>query len=263
MKNVHAFILSTAVSLLAVTGAVSHATAADELSIGMEITYPPFESYDENQNVVGFDPDLIGAIAKKMGKTTKFIDTKFPNLINGLNADHFDVVISGMYVTEERKAQAQAIGYGQVGAAVLAAKDSTLKVKQPEDLCGKTLGLLQASAWVAQFRDLSTSYCEPNGKGAITVNEYPSAPEVTQALLSKNVEAQVEMAPAADQIIQATGDRLTVISEKQIYPQTLGMYIKKGNDTTFEAVTKALDDMKATGEYADLLKKYNLEPLSE
>jgi polar amino acid transport system substrate-binding protein len=251
-------------SLFASCAALSTAAVAqDELKVGMEITYPPFESYDDNQKVVGVDPELIAAIAKQMGKSVTFVDTKFPNLINGLDAGHFDVVISGMYVTEERKAKAQAIAYGQVGASVLAARGSDVKISKPEDLCGMKLGLLQASAWVAQFRDLSTDYCEKNGKKALTVSEYPSAPEVTQALLSRNVEVQVEMGPAADQIIQATGQRLTIVSDKQIYPQTLGLYVKKDNAVTYKAVNDALEALKADGEYAAILKKYNLEPLAK
>ncbi len=65
----------------------------------MEITYPPFESYDANKNVVGSDPDLARSLAKAMGAKASFVDTKFPNLINGLNAGHYDAIISGMYIT--------------------------------------------------------------------------------------------------------------------------------------------------------------------
>ncbi len=60
---------------------------------------------------------------------------------------------------------------------------------------------------MAQFQKLSTDYCVPKGKGAITVNEYPSAPEVTQALLSNNVQAQVEIAGAAKLIAEKTKGR--------------------------------------------------------
>jgi polar amino acid transport system substrate-binding protein len=234
-----------------------------ELKVGMEITYPPFESYEGDKKIVGADVDLITALSKRLGLGVQFIDTKFPNLINGLNAGHYDAVISGMYVTPTREAQALAIPYAQSGASVLAPKGSTLKITKAEDLCGLKIGLLTASAWVAQFHKLSTDYCEPNGKGAIVINEYPSAPEVTQATLAHNVQVQVEMGAAADVIVQRTAGRVDIVSTTQIYPQTLGMYVRKGNEAVYNALLKALSDSKANGEYAKIMKKYNLVALPQ
>ena len=93
--------------------------AADKpLKVGMEITYPPFESYDANKNVVGSDPELAHSLAKQMGTTAEFVDTKFPSLILGLNSGHYDAIISGMYITPERQAQAQTIPYAKTGAEI-------------------------------------------------------------------------------------------------------------------------------------------------
>jgi polar amino acid transport system substrate-binding protein len=54
-----------------------------------------------------------------------------------------------------------------------------------------------------------------------------------------------------------------VSSQKLVYPQTLGIYVKKDADATYQALVKALADSKANGEYATILKKYDLEPVSE
>ncbi|MGQ1887827.1 transporter substrate-binding domain-containing protein [Serratia marcescens] len=252
-----------AASLLCIGQSMAEVTRTPGLlKIGMEITYPPFESY-EGDKVVGSDPDLIQSMARYMGLTTQLIDTKFPNLIMGLNAGHYDAVISGMYITPERQSQAQTIPYAQAGAAILVPKDSDLQARVPEDLCGHKIGLLQSSNWVLKFQQLSTDYCLPNNKGAITINEYPYAPEVTQALISRNIEAQVEIGGAAQMIVQRTGGRVQISSEHLIYPQTLGIYVKKGNDATFQALTKALAQSKASGEYAAILKKYNLDAIAD
>ncbi|MDY7530900.1 transporter substrate-binding domain-containing protein [Pseudomonas sp. Bout1] len=232
------------------------------LKIGMEITYPPFESYDGDK-VVGSDPELITAMAAHLGLKTQLLDTKFPNLIMGLNAGHYDAVISGIYITPERQLQAQTLPYAQAGASILAPKGSELNAKTPQDLCGHKIGLLQGSAWVAKFLQLSSDYCLPNNKGAITVNQYPNSPEVTQALMSRNIEAQVEIGGAAEMIVKRTGGRVMITSDTLIYPQTLGIYVKKGNDATFKALTEALAQSKASGEYAAILKKYNLDAIPD
>lgn len=249
-----------AAGLLSTCAALAAPTATPgELKVGMEITYPPFESYDANKNVVGSDPELSHSLAKAMGAKASFVDTKFPNLILGLNAGHYDAIISGMYITAERTAQAQAIPYAKTGAAIMTPAGSSIAPKTPEDLCGLKVGLEQGTTWVAAFNKLSTEYCVPNNKGAITISEYPSAPEVTQALLSKNIQAQVEIAGAAHMIAQRTNGRVVVTSTELVYPQTLGIYVKKGNDDTYKALLKAVEDSKKSGEYAAILKKYDLE----
>ena len=50
-----------------------------------------------------------------------------------------------------------------------------------------------------------------------------------------------------------------VSTEHSIYQQTLGIYVKKGNDALYQALLKAFEASKASGEYTALLKKYNLE----
>jgi polar amino acid transport system substrate-binding protein len=137
-------------------------------------------------------------------------------------------------------------------------KGSEINAKKPEDLCGLKLGLEQGTTWVKEFKKLSDEYCVPNNKGAITVSEYPSAPEVTQALLSKNIQAQVEIAGAAKMIAEKTNGRVVITTEHPIYQQTLGIFVKKGNDETFKEVQKAFEESKKSG-YAAILQKYGLE----
>jgi len=264
MRNKNNTAVRLTVLAAAVLGAsLAHAAAPTvtpgQFKVGIEITYPPFESYDKDKNIVGSDPELSRLLARHMGLEANFTDTKFSSLILSLNAGHYDAIISGMYVTPERQAQAQAIPYAKTGAAIMVLKDSPVKPKVPEDLCGLKVGLEKGTTWVAQFNKLSTDYCLPNNKGAIVVSEFPSAPEVTQALLSGNVQAQVEIDGAAGLIAERTKGRVVVSTEHSIYQQTLGIYVKKGNDELYQALLKAFDETKSSGEYAALLKKYNLE----
>ncbi|AJO76414.1 ABC transporter substrate-binding protein [Pseudomonas chlororaphis] len=261
-NNVARLTLLTAGLLCATAGLASTATPG-QLKIGMEITYPPFESYDSEKNVVGSDPELAHALARHLNAKAEFVDTKFPSLILGLNAGRYDAIISGMYITPERQTQAMTIAYAKTGAAIMASKDSGLNPQTPEDLCGLKVGLEQGTTWVSQLQKLSSDYCVPNNKGAISVNEYPSAPEVTQALLSKNIQAQVEIAGAAKMIAERTNGRVVVTSQHLIYQQTLGIFVKKGNDATYKALQEAFAESRRNGEYAAILGKYNLEPVTD
>ncbi|SQC44262.1 extracellular solute-binding family protein 3 [Klebsiella pneumoniae] len=74
----------------------------------------------------------------------------------------------------------------------------------------------------------------------------PTAPEASQALLSKNIGAQLEIAPAAQIIVDKSRGRLAISSTRLVYPLPLGIYVAKGNTELAEAIKAALATLKAT-----------------
>ena len=260
-------IISRRVALtLAVSTCFSPVTQAAELltegvfKVGMEVTYPPFESYDSNNNIVGLDPEFAVLIAQHLQAKPQLIDTKFTSLILGIGKK-YDAVISGMYVTPERQKQADAIPYALSGASIIALKGGAVQPKTEDELCGVKVGLQAGTTWVTSLKKHSDEWCLKNGKPAITIQEFPTAPEASQALLSKNIGAQLEIAPAAQIIVDKSRGRLAISSTRLVYPLPLGIYVAKGNTELAEAIKATLATLKANGQYAALIKKYNLESI--
>ncbi|HBS2774821.1 ABC transporter substrate-binding protein [Klebsiella pneumoniae] len=251
---------------LAVSACFSPVTQAAELltegvfKVGMEVTYPPFESYDSNNNIVGLDPEFAVLIAQHLQAKPQLIDTKFTSLILGIGKK-YDAVISGMYVTPERQKQADAIPYALSGASIIALKGGAVQPKTEDELCGVKVGLQAGTTWVTSLKKHSDEWCLKNGKPAITIQEFPTAPEASQALLSKNIGAQLEIAPAAQIIVDKSRGRLAISSTRLVYPLPLGIYVAKGNTELAEAIKATLATLKANGQYAALIKKYNLESI--
>ncbi|WP_263305163.1 ABC transporter substrate-binding protein [Klebsiella pneumoniae] len=251
---------------LAVSACFSPVTQAAELltegvfKVGMEVTYPPFESYDSNNNIVGLDPEFAVLIAQHLQAKPQLIDTKFTSLILGIGKK-YDAVISGMYVTPERQKQADAIPYALSGASIIALKGGAVQPKTEDELCGVKVGLQAGTTWVTSLKKHSDEWCLKNGKPAITIQEFPTAPEASQALLSKNIDAQLEIAPAAQIIVDKSRGRLAISSTRLVYPLPLGIYVAKGNTELAEAIKATLATLKANGQYAALIKKYNLESI--
>lgn len=264
MKIVNAFAVAAVALLVANQTVAATATekpktlSAGQLQVGMEISYPPFEYY-EGEQIKGFDPEISAALAKRMGLEAHFQDTRFPNLILGINANRFDTIISGMYILPERLQQADAIPYAKTGAAIMVRSDAERKPATPEELCGLNVGLQQGTSWVPALQKVSEGYCKEHGTGTITINEYPTTAEASQALLSGHIQAHVEIDAASKLIVDKARGRIAISSDTAIYPQVLGIYVKKGNAQLLNALKAALDDFKASGEYGELLKKYNLE----
>ena len=259
--SLHRSLLAVALAALLPAAAFAQTLTPGQIKVGMEITYPPFESW-QGDKVVGFDPDVAEMLSKDMKTKPAFVDTKFPSLILGLGSGQFDTVISGMYITPERTAQADAIAYARTGASIMVAKDGGVTPKTEQELCGLKVGLQAGTSWVKALAKLSTEYCVPNGKPAVAVSEFPTAPEASQALLSKNIQAQLEIAGAAKMLAERSKNRIVISSPALVYPQTLGIYVKKGNTALYQSLEKALAAAQASGEYAALIKKYDLEPVA-
>jgi polar amino acid transport system substrate-binding protein len=72
------------------------------LRVGMEPGYMPFEMKDKQGNIIGFDVDMAEAMAKAMGVKLELVPTAWDGIIAGLLTGKFDIIMSGMTVTQER-----------------------------------------------------------------------------------------------------------------------------------------------------------------
>jgi len=77
-------------------GALERVQATGQLRVGLDASFPPFESLDSAGNVVGFDADLADALAGMLGAEPVFINIGFDGLYDALWAGRVDVVISGL-----------------------------------------------------------------------------------------------------------------------------------------------------------------------
>ena len=71
-------------------------------TIGTNAEYPPFEYVDDQNNIVGFDIELMTAIADEGGFDFEFVNTRWDGIFVALAAGEFDAVISAATITAER-----------------------------------------------------------------------------------------------------------------------------------------------------------------
>ena len=82
--------------------AVPPAQQAKVYAVGTDASYPPFESLDERGEIVGFDVEVVQAIAKNVGIEVVFVNTPWAALPGALRQDDRDLVASAMTITAER-----------------------------------------------------------------------------------------------------------------------------------------------------------------
>lgn len=229
---------------------------------GSDMTFYPYE-YMENNHPAGFDIEFLNGLAKVMGRKAENLDTRFPNLIPGLQGGRFDITNSSMYITAERLKVIDMVPYLKSGESILALKGSSYQPKKPEDFCGHKIGSMGATSWLQQLHKLSDDYCVKKGLKPIALSEFTTDPQTTQALLSHAVEAQITDAAVARGVTAKLGNRIVISSDTLIYPVLNGFGVKKGNPEVKQALEKALATYQKTPEYAALLKKYNFQAPTE
>ena len=106
-----------------------------ELIVGMEPGYMPFEMKDKRGRIIGYDVDMAKKMAKAMGVKLKLVPTAWDGIIAGLITNKYDIIMSGMTITQQRNLKVNfANPYIVVGQTVMMKKDLTSKIKHAKDL---------------------------------------------------------------------------------------------------------------------------------
>jgi ABC-type amino acid transport substrate-binding protein len=138
------------------------------LRIGLEGTFPPFNSKAPSGELVGYDVDIAKAVAAKLGVKPEFVTTEWSGIIAGLQANKFDVIVNQVGITDARKQVLDfSPAYTYSAAQLIQRKDDTRQFKSLDDLKGKKLGV-----------GLGTNYMDmAKSVPGIDVKTYPGAPE--------------------------------------------------------------------------------------
>lgn len=228
-----------------------------ELSVGSDLTYPPY-TYLDQKEPAGFDPEFIQLIARQLDLKPRFLDTRFANLILGVNAQRFDLIASALYVTPERAKQVDFLSYLKTGSSLMVLTSSDFRPQQPEDLCGKRVGSIKGASWIPKLNKVSAEYCVPAGKPPIESREFPTSPEAAQALLAKAVDVQMEDPAVAKITVQKLQGKTLISSPQVIYPVVIGLAVRKGDQALLDELTRAFEQIRKDGSYGQLLARYNL-----
>jgi len=227
-------------------------TDRGELRVGVKSDVPRFGYMNpDTGKYEGIEIDLARAIAKDLlgdENAVKFFNitatTRGPMLDNG----EIDLVIATFTITEERKTLFDfSEPYYNDELGYLVRGDSGIKT--PEDLNGKSVGVVQASTAKTAFE---TEYARLGID--VTMNEYASYPEVMAALISGKVDAFI----TDKSILYGYLDDESVLLDAGFNPQQYGIACKLGNDKLGLRVDSVLDNLEKTGELAALLNKWGL-----
>ena len=115
-----------------------------EIKVGSDIEYAPIEFFKTNtEEVQGLDYDLAQAMGAKLGVKMTFVNnTDFAGMIGALQSGRFDIVMSAMNDTAERRGNGvDFIDYFSAGSSILVQKGNPKAITRVDDLCGQTVAV--------------------------------------------------------------------------------------------------------------------------
>ena len=111
------------------------------LSVGVEVGYPPMEYYAaDGKTLVGFDIELVKALANKLGLRANFIDTAWDGILAGLDINNYDIAVNITILPQRQKRLNFTKPYIDSSMTIAALKTSSLKIEKPEDIAGFSVG---------------------------------------------------------------------------------------------------------------------------
>lgn len=235
--------------LIAALASMAFTASAKDLNFGLEATYAPYEFYDENNQIIGFDIDIANKICEELEYTCKFTNQSFDSLIPSLKTRRIDAAISGMDVTEARKKQVDFSDfyYTDNGAMFTINKDS---VKSVDDLKGKRVGVQNGTT---HQKYLMQTYPD------INVVNYDSYEYAILDLKTGRIDAILSDAAVANDWLTSNSSLAQLgekVTDPAFYGSGLAIALRKNNTELLNQINDALSKMKANGSYDVIYQKW-------
>lgn len=254
--------VATILSLISVANAgdVPTFAAGGKLVACADPTFPPLEfmKSTEDKEPIGFDIDMIDALAAEWGAKKELVLLEFSGLLPALEAKRCDLMASGAVMNEERKKKFGATRYMQTGYIIVGRADAVDTYDSYEDFVGKKIAV-QSGSLLEKVLDKANAALKAAGKELITIQPYPKATDVIQQVLIGRVDGGTTLdTEFAFRDMQKPGELKVLFAdpEKQQYTA----YFRKepaGDQAIVDATVRKLI---SSGKLKEIGAKWNLSP---
>ena len=219
-----------------------------KLSIATSPDFPPFESLTDSTTVEGIEIDILQLICDKLGVELEINQMDFDSVLPGVQAGKFDVGVSGITITEQRKKNVLFTDpYCLAAQAIVVTEDSAIKSKA--DLEGKKVSV--------QTGTTAESYTMENG---YSVSSFSANSDAEAALTSGKVDAWVIDDLTAAEMVKVYNETASVklvILDEAMTTEPYAFAFSLGSDDLVKEVNSILDELIADGTVKAIFEKYD------
>lgn len=229
------------------------------LTVGTTTGRLPFGAYaTDNKTPVGNAPDIAQLVADSLDRRLELVSVAWADWPLGLQSGKFDVVISNVTVTEERKEKFDFSTYRDDKLGFYVKSDSKLQIREPKDVAGLKV-IVGASTNKEQILLRWNQQNIAAGLKPVEVQYHDDDVLLYLALASGRADAY--LAPNGIAAYHARDGKTKLVgSFSGGWPQTAEIAVasRKGSGIA-DAITAALNAQIKNGNYAKALSRWNLE----
>jgi polar amino acid transport system substrate-binding protein len=236
---------------VAVVAAGASGRSAATFKYCTDPTFPPMEYTTTSGKIVGFDVDMATALAKTWSDSASPSKTAFPGLIPALNAKRCDAVISGIFVTPDRKKQAGVVPYMRTHRVLIVKAGNPKGIHSPNQLKGKVVAVQAGTKYEEYLKALKS-------KIGFTLQSYPGDNDaVAQVLLGRADAVLTQDTSFAYQAKQHPGK--IAVGFTFAASDQFGIYYRKADaDTVGSQVKDGVATLRSNGTLKKLATKYKI-----
>ena len=224
---------------------------------GTSADYAPAEvRAEDGQTPVGYDIDIVKALAKVMGlEEGTTTHAEFPTIIPGLGSK-FDIGASSFTITEERLAQTNMISYVEVGSAYAVAQGNP-KNFDPANACGTTIGV-QNGTYQQEYAEHLSEECVAGGNEAIKIMPLDLQTDIATKVIGGQYDATLADSTVIGYTVELSGGKLEQVGDV-IESEPQGIAVAKNDTELANAIQKAMQYLMDNGYLTKILAAYGAE----
>lgn len=217
---------------------------------------PPRASVDESSDQVGFEVDLGEEIARLGGLEVTWLQLTFDGLISAVQADQCDAIVQELFIREERLEIIDMVPFSNTGQRIVVRDGEFADAQSLEDFSGVKLAVPNGTS-IQTLALEANEALEAEGKEPIDLIVLTTTTDTFQQLDSGVVDAVGTTTTAAAYYSDLNPDFVQVGEPFGLIETGIG--IKKGNDELTEFIQAAFDHIRESGQYDELIAKWNMQ----
>ncbi len=223
------------------------------LRVGMEPGYMPFELTNQRGEIIGFDVDIARRMANAMGVKLELVSTAWDGIIPALLTDKFDIIMSGMTLTQQRNLSVNfADPYIVVGQTVLIRKEIADEVKSYRDLNDPKF---KVSSKLGTTGEQAVQRMLPRAQYV----SFETEQEAVLDMLNGKVHAVVYDLPLLSITNAQRNDGSLVFLDEPFTHEPLAWAVRRGNYDFLNWLNNFLHQIKNDGTYEQIYNKWFVE----
>ena len=230
--------------------------AGKEITIVTENAYPPLQFLDKDGAAIGWEYDAIAEMAKRLNMTVKYETISWDAMIPAVSEGQFDMGMTGITITDERKAMVDFSDAYMRSQSVMMARSDDTRFTDAKSFGADEALLIGAQAGTTPFYTAVYEVLDGNESNP-RIKLFETFGTSVEALKAGDVDTVLTDMTAGQGYVAASEGKLKLVGEP-LGTEDFGFIFPKGSELA-APMNAAIAALQADGTLDSLNKKWFLD----